>query len=305
MHDRPLVLFVPGLKPKPEPAAHRELLRRCLEAGLARVEPDVARQFAAAAADFDLVAWTYDFYGEHRDVALDAPCVEALLAKGDADARDRAEAASWRRRVLRSLHRLGDRVPFLIPHLADENVALHLRDLRRYVKNVNDVAEVTRRHLKVPLRAAAAAGRPVLLLAHSMGSVIAWDALWQLSRDPHYDGRVSLLMTLGSPLGQRYIQKRLLGRNEAGRARYPQVIDRWVNVAAVGELTALDGRLSGDFAPMLQYGLLDSLEDVQTWNWYRDHGALNVHAEYGYLANADTARYVADWWRVQHAPAGD
>ena len=32
------------------------------------------------------------------------------------------------------------------------------------------------------LRAAAEAGRPVLLIAHSMGSVIAFDALWQMSR---------------------------------------------------------------------------------------------------------------------------
>ncbi len=301
MPAAPLILFIPGLKPKPEPAAHCDALRRCLQAGLQKVDGDVAREFAAAERAFDLVSWTFDFYGEHRDMALDAEGVEALLEKPAADAKDRADASSWRRRLLRGLYRLGDRVPFLIPHLADENVALHLRDLRRYVHNENDVAEVTRRHLKLPLKTAAAQRRPVLLLAHSMGSVIAWDALWQLSRDPHYDDRLSLLITLGSPLGQRYIQRRLLGSRERGAARYPDCIRRWVNVSAVGELTALDARLAPDFAEMRALDLIESIHDIETYNWFRDHGTLNVHAEYGYLANSDTAVQVAAWWREQAA----
>ena len=37
--------------------------------------------------------------------------------------------------------------------------------------------------LKMPLRAAWGSGRPVLLAAHSMGSVIAYDALWEMTRD--------------------------------------------------------------------------------------------------------------------------
>ena len=299
MPAAPLIIFIPGLKPKPEPSLHGAALRRCLQAGLEKADPQVAREFAAEERAFDLVSWTFDFYGEHRDMALDAPGIEALLLKPEADEADRAAATSWRRRLLRGLYRIGDRVPMLIPRLADENVALHLRDLRRYVHNDNDVAEVTRRHLKVPLRTAATRQRPVLLLAHSMGSVIAWDALWQLSRDPHFDGRLSLLLTLGSPLGQRYIQRRLLGRQERGASRYPTVIRRWINIAAVGELTALDRRLAGDFEEMLELGTIESIEDREVWNWFRDGNALNVHAEYGYLANRDTALAIADWWREQ------
>lgn len=300
----PLVLYIPGLKPKPEPGQHRETLRRCLRAGLAKVDPEVAGWLGADAAAFDIVSWTYDFYGEHRDASLDTAAISSLLAKPSADADDRRGAHSWRRRLLRWVYHVGDRLPFLIPSLADENVALHLRDLRRYVSNENDIADTVRRHLKVPLRAAAATQRPVLLIAHSMGSVIAWDALWQLSRRAGKPVPVSLLLTLGSPLGQRYIQRRLLGSKETGEQRYPTSIRRWINIAAVGELTAIDRVLATDFSGMQACGLVESIEDFETYNWYRDHGVLNVHAEYGYLANADVAVHIAAWWRAQRDARG-
>ena len=298
MRHSPLVLFIPGLRPKPEPEWHRQALRRCLEAGLAKADADVAAEFSADAQAFDIVSWAYDFYGEHRDSELDAPCIELLLQKNAADETDQDDANSWQRRLLRKMYYVGDHLPFLIPKLANKNVALHLRDLRRYVKNVNDAADNTRRLLKTPLKSAAAASRPVLLLAHSMGSVIAWDSLWQLSRDRHYNGTLSLLMTLGSPLGQRYIQQRVLGSQLTGIARYPTVIERWINLAAVGELTAVDMTMADDFASMKELGLVQSIEDHAIWNWYREDGQLKVHAEYGYLANRDTAKYVAAWWRA-------
>jgi len=298
MTATPLILYVPGLKPKPPPDAHREQLLRCLLDGMRRSDAAAARELSAQPQAFELASWTYDFYGEHRDLALDRPGIEQLLAQGAASAADIAEATSWQRRLLRTVYRAGDRLPFLIPKLADENMELQLRDIRRYVQNAGNAAEIARRHLKLPLRAAAQAGRPVLLLAHSMGSMIAWDALWQLSHDGACDGRVDLFMTLGSPLGQRYIQRRLLGAGAAGAARYPRVIERWVNIAAAGELTALDPTLANDFAGMLELNLLRSIDDIEVFNWFRYNGTLNVHAEYGYLANRETARQVAAWWRA-------
>lgn len=301
MKKAPLVLYVPGLKPKPEPELHRQQLKRCLQAGLAAADAAVADAFSKADGAFDIVSWTYDFYEEHRDIALDQASIDALLEKTSADAADIAAATSWRRKFFRTLYRIGDRLPFLIPRLADENLALHLRDLRRYVRNENGVAENTRRHLKMPLRAALAAGRPVLLLTHSMGTVIAWDALWQLGRDDDFQGRVSLFMTMGSPLGQQYLRQRLLGRNEQGVAEFPTVLDRWINVIAVGDLTALRRKLARRFADMVSADVLPEIADYEIFNWYREHGRLNVHSEYGYLANPDCARHVADWWRAQTA----
>ncbi|MDZ7768677.1 MAG: hypothetical protein U5K38_06205 [Woeseiaceae bacterium] len=297
MSDTPLILYIPGLKPKPQPDVHREQLWRCLLAGLRNADPSVAGSVEASSHSFGIVSWTYDFYREHRDIDLDRQSIDALLEKTRADNSDIAEASAWQRRLLRAIYRIGDRLPFLIPKLADENMELHLRDIRRYVRNTDDGAATARRHLKMPLRAAAKAGRPVLLIAHSMGSVIAWDVLWELSREGDYDGRVDLFMTIGSPLGQRYIQRRLHGAKLAGAERYPDVIRHWINIAAIGELTALDRTLSDDFGEMQRLGLLQSIDDIEVFNWFRIDGVLNVHAEYGYLANSEVAAQIANWWK--------
>jgi hypothetical protein len=293
----PIVLYVPGLLPKPEPGVHREALLRCLTAGMRRVDASVADAFAATSGGFDIVSWTYDFYREHRDISIDHEAIENAINQPSANRRDIAAATSWKRRLSLWIYSLGDRLPFLIPHIANERTELHLRDLHRYVSDDNGIAEHTRRMLKIPLRAAAEAGRPVLLVAHSMGSVIAYDTLWEMSHNAIDHVHVDLFLTMGSPLGQRYMQKRIKGNALTGRDRYPGNIRCWKNFSAVGDMTAIDPRLQNDFAEMLELGLLESFEDTELYNHFRLDGVLNVHAEYGYLVNQTTARVVTDWWR--------
>ena len=293
----PMVLYVPGLLPKPEPGVHKDALSRCLLAGLARLDKPVAEAVAATTGGFDLVSWTFDFYGEHRDIAIDIEAIENVVKQPTASDQDVAEASSWRRRLARWIYTLGDRLPFLIPHIASERTELHLRDLHRYVDDDNEIAQHIRRMLKIALRAATEGHHPVLLIGHSMGSVIAYDTLWEMSHNDRDHVHVDLLLTMGSPLGQRYMQKRIKGHGLQGRARYPANIGRWKNLAAVGDLTAIDPRLQNDFGEMLELGLLDDFEDKAVYTYFRLEGVLNVHAEYGYLVNEETARTVARWWR--------
>jgi hypothetical protein len=299
--DLPLVLYVPGLLPKPEPKAHRDALFRCLLAGVRRIDEQVALDIASNLHCFDLISWTFDFYGEHRDINIDLAAIEDVIRQSGPTAEDKAEAINWRRRLVRWMFTVADVMPFLIPHVADERIELHLRDLRRYLRNRNDIADHTRQMLKMPLRAAAEAGRPVLLIGHSMGSVIAWDSLWEMSRRDGDEVRIDTLLTMGSPLGQRFIQKRLQGFTEQGEERYPQGIGRWINLSAVGDLTSVDPYLAGDFGAMAKHGLVESIEDHRVHNWFRLDGVLNVHAEYGYFVNNVTAQIVADWWKSQRA----
>lgn len=275
---------------------------RCLLAGLRRHDEKVALDIAANLHCFDIVSWTYDFYREHRDIDLDLEAIDAVITQAEATARDKAEASSWKRRLARWVFSAADVMPFLIPHITNDRLELHLRDLRRYQRNQNEIAEHTRQMLKMPLRSAAESGRPVLLIAHSMGSVIAWDSLWQMAYNERDHVHINTLLTMGSPLGQRFVQRRLQGFRDEGGERYPLGIDRWVNLAAVGDLTAVDSELAVDFGAMVERGLVSTIDDRELHNFFRLDGVLNVHAEYGYLANSVTAGIVADWWTSVRAP---
>jgi hypothetical protein len=301
MIELPLILYVPGLLPKPEPRSHRDALFRCLIAGIRRHDEKIALDIAANLHCFDIVSWTYDFYRMHRDIAIDQSAIEAVIQQEQASPQDVAEATSWRRRAARWMFSIADVMPFLIRHIANERMELHLRDLRRYLRNKNEIAEHTRQMLKMPLRAAIEAKRPILLIAHSMGSVIAWDSLWQMTHDERDRVNVDLLLTMGSPLGQRFIQRRLQGHQEIDEKRYPDGIRRWINLSAVGDLTAVDPGLADDFAEMVKRGLIDSIEDHVLHNYFRLDGDLNVHAEYGYLANSATAKIISEWWRARRS----
>lgn len=295
--ELPLIIYVPGLQPKPEPGPHREALFRCLIAGVRRYDEKIALDIAANLHCFDIVPWTYSFYKVHRDIAIDAAAIDAVIAQDQATQRDIDVASSWMLRLARWVFGLADLLPFLIQHAANKRIELHLRDLRRYVRNREGIADDVREMLKLPLREALDAGRPILLIAHSMGTIIAYDSLWQLAYGDDDRVRIDLLLTMGSPLGQRYIQRRLQGHAEDGSRRYPNNIQRWTNLTAVGDLTAIDPDLANDFSDMVGHGLLDPVDDQELHNYFRLDGELNVHSEYGYLANKVTARIVADWWR--------
>ena len=224
--NAPLIVYVPGLLPKPEASHHKRALFRCLTAGIRRIDAAGADDIVAAGRSFDVVSWTFDFYRVHRDINLDSAAIDTVISvPGPSDA-DIREASSWQRRALRKLYHLVDRFPFLIPHLTNGQMELHLRDLHRYSSNRNNIAEHTREMLKMPLRAAWTANRPILLIGHSMGSVIAYDSLWQMSRDKRDDLSIDLFLTMGSPLGQSYIQKHIMGHaDDTMGAVYRETID--------------------------------------------------------------------------------
>jgi len=295
---QPLIVYVPGLMPKPPAELHYRQLIRCLGEGVRRVDADIADDIVDA---FHLVSWTYDFYGEHRDINLDLADIEATLKKTEASNDDIKVVTSWKRRLAHWMFRTADFLPFLIPHFATDEVEIHLRDFHKYLRNNHGVAEFARQKVKKELTEAAEAGRPILLFGHSMGSVIAYESLWQLSREMKSDVTIDLLLTTGSPLGQTIVQRHLMGADRTRDERYPANIQKWINIAAVGELTAIDRVLKTDFAEMIELGLIDDIDDRDSYNYYHMHGALNVHAEYGYLINEVTAGIISEWWRDKTA----
>jgi pimeloyl-ACP methyl ester carboxylesterase len=171
-----------------------------------------------------------------------------------------------------------------------------MHEASRYLKNRDGVGAEVRRVLRETVLSAWREGAEVLLIGHSLGSVIAYDTLWELTHVQRAGGKVSVLVTLGSPLGTRFVQRSVQGGRELGAARYPHNVRRWVNLTARGDTTALKARLQPLYHEMRDLGLVEAIEDfVEFDNYFRGELGLNAHEAYGYLAQRTFAEVLGDW----------
>jgi subtilisin family serine protease len=104
-------------------------------------------------------------------------------------------------------------------------------------------------------------GGPFVVIAHSQGSMVAYDALSSLGADAGIE--VDLLVTIGSPLGLTEVQDQLksITRQPKG-LKVPAIVKRWINVADPLDPVCADKRLRSDYAPV--NGV--SIEDFVQWN---------------------------------------
>ena len=292
------IIYVPGMKPKPRPEDHAAMLWRCLCDGVRRADAELAGQLAMHKDIFELIAWSRLFYEERTSIEPDLPGIERLLTLDGPEQRDLSEALHWHKRVGQLVYLLSDAFPVLINLVATPDMKGTLQDARRYFRNENGVATQIRKIVADALTAAWESGHRIMIIAHSLGSVIAYDVLWELSRRQGNDVYIDEFLTIGSPLGVNFVQHRLRSSHEQGEQRYPNNIRRWKNLSAIGEMTSLDRRMNKDYAPMLAAGLIESItDDIGLETYFRGPHGLNVHKCYGYMANIKTGAVVADWLR--------
>lgn len=137
------------------------------------------------------------------------------------------------------------------------------------------------------------AEKPMLLVAHSMGSIIAYDCLRLLEREAP-SLKVAHLVTLGSPLGLGDVKLKVAA--EFGATRVPNNVGQWTNMADRRDLAAVAGALACDY-PANDHGV--AIRDVPVVNSYiRPNGEANHHKSYGYLRTPEFSRIVR-----QFAPA--
>ena len=291
--ELPVIVFVPGIRAKPPAKEQQQQLRRCLEHGLLRAglinAADVSQQL-------EVVGWSYHFYGAHADIAPDLQGIEGLLAGSGEEEADYNEARSAARRFTAAMYAIGDRFPIISSLFATRRMETRVHEINRYFRNQQGEGDFARGLIKQHLQNAWQNNRRVILIGHSFGSVIAYDALWELSHREgrgSIDGGADLFVTMGSPLTMRYIRRRLKGTGRKNAERYPLNIRNWLNLAAVGEVTALDRRMSDCFSEMLDSGLVDTIrDDLELLNQFRGPDGLNVHKCYGYLASQTVAAVI-------------
>ena len=86
-------------------------------------------------------------------------------------------------------------------------------------------------------------GQPFAIIAHSQGSMVAYELLRELGSD---DCEVPLFVTVGSPLGLQEVQDYF--RADGSSLKTPECVGRWINIADNMDPVALDSTLKGEYA---------------------------------------------------------
>ncbi len=173
-------------------------------------------------------------------------------------------------------------------------------DMRQYWNVDSEFGSSVRWTLTEPMVKALKAGDDVLLIAHSLGTMIAFDVLWKFSYYGEYrELRESIKplhwITLGSPLGDELVKDKLKGASARGVRKYPKIVDRWDNIAAEDDYISHDQTIADDFSDMVEANLTSSIVDRRIYNLAVRHGDSNPHHGAGYLIHPTVSKIVYDW----------
>jgi len=311
------LLLVHGRDFKPGPDAYMDLSMASLRAG-------VERDYPAQVDSFDLLQKHFAWYGD-----LSA---EILTARGktydpDLDLGDRRNALNALREIparkrfgIRQYDSLPGKsaIPEFIadvtaPVLGSVGLAMPIlglvaKDFAAYFNSKLDFAAKARERIRTQLCALMDRGDRIILITHGTGSVIAYDVLWELSNDPGYADKyakhkVELWLTLGAPLGDRNVQKRLLGARQKSDRRFPANVISWHNVAAEDDYTCHDNTIADDFGKMLTLRIVSSVKDYRVFNLAVRYGKSNPHSSVGYYIHPRTSKIIADWMQTANTQA--
>jgi hypothetical protein len=194
----------------------------------------------------------------------------------------------------------------------------NLVELKRFHTNPI-IAERAHRPLEEQLRRCWDANCRVVIIAHSLGAGIAYDALWRFSHRPEPEfkryrrRKVDLLVTMGCPMGDPFTGEVLLcGRwfmerhspDPLTRSRaWPHNIARWHNYSAMGDLVCHGLHMEDQyFASMRRdldgYSEADFRDYRRLYNPYREQGDIaNPHKASGYLIQPKLAQQLCRFIR--------
>ena len=269
----------------------------------------------AALTSYDMALKTFIYYGDisnafllnkgrtydvQDDLTDRRACLTALQRFQSADfiePRGKTQynrlpgASGWKRRSASAMEGLD------FVALAAPLIRRCAPDVAHYWNTDSQFGSDVRWRLTQPLRTALEEQHDICLIAHSLGTMVAYDVLWKLSYYGEYQSlrqncpRVNLLLTLGSPLGNRTVRKHLKGGRARGLRRYPTLIRRWQNFAAKDDYIAHDSTLADD------YSGLSVITDHRIYNLAVRHGKAHPHHGTGYLIHPQVAEAVSTWLR--------
>lgn len=168
---------------------------------------------------------------------------------------------------------------FGIDAVAESVLKAKLKDLYRYYHE-----EGARQELRRRLKEAILTHRDkrIMLVAHSMGTIVAYDVLRELGRE---DATLAIehFVTIGSPLGMPHVKYRIAQENPL--VRTPSIVKCWSNLADRRDPVAIDVHLADDYEKNA-YGV-KVRDDLVLNDWGGIH-----HKSYGYLRTPEFSNLV-------------
>ncbi|MFQ5629393.1 MAG: hypothetical protein ACE5I1_11580 [bacterium] len=255
--------------------------------------------------NFELVYWSDAFYSQPLNIDekdkknplyIEEPYIPA-------DYIERKEPSKLRRKVLDFLEKQLDSIllradlSLNFSSVTDLIVRHFFKDLNTYFCADCQTEQTGSRLAKDVIRErlvqvlAKHKKKEIMLLAHSMGSIIAYDVLTQHVHDFHID----TFVTLGSPLGLPVIMSKIAaeqGLQHKGMAKLttPENVARsWCNFADLFDKIAFNYDLADDYAPNTHN---IHVVDYEVDNNYRCNGSKNPHKAFGYLRTPELAGVV-------------
>ena len=141
-----------------------------------------------------------------------------------------------------------------------------------YLYFYSDLGAAIRQRLIEELEAAARAGSRIAVVSHSMGAVIAYDVLGQVSVN------VELLVTMGSPLGLPPVRDELKG------SAFPASVHRWLNVFdGLDKVTLPVQEIGGIYTRNGAHLIIDRMIREN----YSPEGRRDPHHWFGYLTSPE------------------
>lgn len=264
-----VVIGIHGLKNKPAKDLLEKYWAASLQEGLQR------NHGLTSSLTFELTYWAdIQYSAPIPEAELDNPYIKAdgqgSLRRYDGSALDnvRAIAEKWGGRTIdkgKDLIGLSEQV--------DRLLGMAFDDLRDYYAKPNVRNRIRDRLVRALQRHE---DKRVCLIAHSMGSIIAYDVLRTMEQNPP---AIDHFVTIGSPLGLPIVTQHI--RGEFSKTTVPQQVRQWTNLADPGDKVALDCSLADDYrsAP----GAV-RVQDILVHNGYVDRSGKNdQHNGYGYL----------------------
>jgi hypothetical protein len=303
------VIFVHGRNFKPAPGEYMDILNSALSAG---IECDKSESLYSLAAVNKYLAYYGDltnellsghdqFFDEQLDVS---DLRSALHALKDIDRKKGFGVGKY------------DKLPgksavtefaasVLAPVLSAVGlekplVASATKDLGAYWEKNSEFGAAVLDRVRKTIATALERNEHIMLVSHGTGSIVTFDALWQLSHDPAYsdkfpDSKIDCWLTLGSPLGDSMVRKQLAGADRKGRERFPTNVLAWHNVSAEDDYVCHDSTVADDFKAMLKQRQIGGIRDYRIYNLAIRYGCSNPHSIIGYLIHPRVSKIVSDW----------